>query len=358
MFLQMPKLELALTGWKRIRHYNCSIRLMRVKNFLRCMLILQAGWLSASGQQAVDRNYIQEYVYPYVGRISLERTGAGLQISPDNTVIPATASFPFNSGTNLAVNLYYKFLNISVSQSLHRQTNNKSFVVALNDTKGAHTVGLKLGFYNNVASLDDAKTVNTKSSINLFKLSPYWLINFNHTRFSLAAVTDYSQRQRKSAGAFMFEINPLVMRAKGKGGDIIPAESTYEQQFGKMAGLQRLTVANLDLRPGYMYTLSFDEGTYFLSGGLFVGAGFGYHNANMQNSKSNGMHWQTSARIQASGGYNQEKYFIIGSLRYNNSFTPVSNIGVLANEATFQITFGLRFGAFEKALPGSWDEVF
>lgn len=323
--------------------------------FLLFVLTLGQGSLA---QSTVDRNYIQEYVYPYVVRLSLERTGAGLQISPDYTVIPATASFPFNSGTNLALNLYYKFLNIAISQSIKSSTNNRSLVIALSNTQGANTIGGKLGFYSNVAALNDKKTINTKSSINLFKFSPYWLINFNHTKFSLAAVTDYSKRQRQSAGALMFEVNPFIMRARGKNGDIIPLGPEYEQQFGKMAGLEKITIINLDFRPGYMYTLSFDEGTYFISGGLFVGAGFGYHAAKTEGENKNALHWQTSARILGSAGYNQEKYFITASLRYNNSFTPVSTIGVLAKEATFQLTFGLRFNAIEKKLPQTWGEIF
>lgn len=309
-------------------------------------------------QKPIDRNYIQEYVHPYVVRLSLERTGAGMQISPDYTVIPPTASFPFNSGTNLALNLYYKFINLSISQSLNSSTNNKSFVLALSNTEGAHTIGGKLGFYQNIAALDDKQTINTKSSINLFKFSPYWLINFNAARFSLNAITDYSQRQRKSAGAFMFEVNPFITIAKGKEGAIIPAGGIYQQQFGKLQSLQRLTIVNLDFRPGYIYTFSFNEGKYFLSGGLFVGAGFGYHSAKTDTDSYNALHWQTSARILASAGYNQEKYFITTSLRYNNSFTPVSNIGVLSNEATIQLTFGLRFSALEKTLPNTWKEVF
>lgn len=313
--------------------------------------------VNVQAQNSVDRNYIQEYIHPYVAMVSLQRTGAGMQISPDYTVVPPTASFPFNSGTNLALDLYYKFLNLSVSQTLNSKTNNKSFVLVLSNTQGAHTIGGKLGFYRNIAALDDKQTINTKSSIHLFKFSPFWLINFNSKRFSLSAVTDYSQRQRKSAGAFMFEVNPFITRAKGKDGAIIPAGGIYQQQFGKMEDLQRLTIANLDFRPGYMYTLSFNEGEYFVSGGLFAGAGFGYHSAKTATKSYNALHWQTSARIMASAGYNQEKYFIAASLRYNNSFTPVSNIGVLSNEATFQLTLGLRFSALEKVLPNTWGEV-
>ncbi len=325
-------------------------------NFIKISLLLLLVLLfriNAFAQADLDRAYIQDYVYPYVARLSLERTGAGLQISPDYTVIPATASFPFNTGTNLSLNVYYKFLNFSISQTINSKTNNKSFVIALYETNGPVSVGGKLGFYSNVAALEDQKVIDTKSSINLFKFSPYWMYNFNHTRFSLAAISEYSKRQRRSAGAFMFEINPFIMRAKGKDGNIIPTGTVYDERFGKMAGLQKLTVYNLDVRPGYMYTFSFEEGTYFLSGGLFVGAGFGYHHAVSETKITNGLHWQTSARILASGGYNQEKYFVSASLRYNNSFTPVSNIGVLANEATFQLTVGLRFNAFEKRLPAN-----
>lgn len=320
------------------------------------LALMLSHW--AAGQNTVDRTYIQEFVRPYVAMLSLQRTGAGLKISPDYTVAPPTASFPFNSGTNLALDVYYKFINLSISQTLNRSTSNKSFVLTLNNTSGAYTIGGKLGFYKNIAALDDKQSINIKSSINLFKFSPYWMVNFNSKRFSLSAITDYSQRQRKSAGAFMFEVNPFITTAKGKDGAIIPSGNIYQQQFGKMEGLQRLTIVNLDFRPGYIYTLSFNEGDYFVSGGLFVGAGFGYHSAKTTNETYNKLHWQTSARILASAGYNQEKYFIAASLRYNNSFTPVSNIGILSNEATLQLTFGLRFNALEKKLPSTLDKVF
>lgn len=320
-------------------------------------LTIQSCWLVSNCQPVVDGKYIGDYTLPYVARISLERAGAGLEISPDNTLMPPTASFPFNTGLNLGVNLSYKFINLSVSQSLIRKTNNRSLVVSLNTYSGGNSFGGKLGFYNNVASLQDKKNLNVHSSVNLFKLSPYWLINTNHKKFSLAAVSDYSKRQRRSAGAFMFELNPFFLQANGKNGLIIPADNNYKSIFEEMAGMQKLTIINLDFRPGYAYTKVFDEGEYFIAGGIFLGPGFGYHSAKTISGDKNGMHWQSSVRMSGSLGYNGDRYFIAGSFRYTNSFTPVSALGVLADEGLFMITFGLRFDAIEDLLPNSWEEL-
>src|SRR3990170_4534571 len=99
--------------------------------------ICQLWCLGSSSQVTFDSAYIRNFDLPYTIRVSLEKTGAGMEISPDNAVIAPGASFPFNTGTNLGVYLSYKFLNLSVSQSLHRQTNNQSLVVALNTNSGA-----------------------------------------------------------------------------------------------------------------------------------------------------------------------------------------------------------------------------
>lgn len=120
-------------------------------------LIIQNVWLSLLGQVKVDSTYIADFDLPYVARVSLERTGAGLEISPDHTLVPPTASFPFNTGTNLALYLSYKFINLSISPSLNRKTNNRSLVISLNTYNGASNVGGKIGFYNNVASIQDKK---------------------------------------------------------------------------------------------------------------------------------------------------------------------------------------------------------
>lgn len=313
--------------------------------------------LLSNSQVKVDSNYISDFTLPFVFKVSLDRTGAGLDISPDNTLVPPSVSFPFNSGLNLGLNLSYKFLNLSVSQSLHSKTNNRSLSIALNTYNGAINFGGKIGFYSNVAALKDKKALNAKTSINLFKLSPYWLLHPNYKRLSLAAIRDFSQLQRRSAGSFMFEINPMLIRGSGKGGPIIPSESNYIALFDKMAGLKSLTIINLDIRPGYVYTKVFDEGKYFATGGLFLGTGFGYHQSATASSKQSGMHWQTSLRMAASVGYNTNSYFIAGSFRYTNSFTPVSSIGVLAEESSFMLTFGLRFSAFEDRLPNTWREL-
>ncbi len=313
--------------------------------------------LLSNCQGTVDPNFISDFKLPYSAKLSLERNGAGLDISPDNTLVPPSVSFPFNTGLNLGLNLSYKFLSLSVSQSLHSRTNNHSLAVTLNTYNGSVNFGGKIGFYSNVAALKDKKTLNVRTSINLFKLSPYWLLHPNYKHLSLAAIRDFSQLQRRSAGGFMFEINPMLIRGSGRGGPIIPAGSTYIALFDKMAGLKTLTIINLDIRPGYAYTKVFDEGRYFLTGGLFLGTGFGYHHANTDSSSHGGMHWQTSLRMTGSAGYNGEAYFIAGSFRYTNSFTPVSSMGVLAEESSFMLIFGLRFNALENRLPSTWKEL-
>jgi hypothetical protein len=326
----------------------------------KAFVLLIAGlmsWLLSDCQDKVDLNYISDFELPYVFKLSLERTGAGLDISPDNTLVPPSVSFPFNTGLNLGVNVSYKFLNLSVSQSLRSKTNNRSLSIALNTYNGAVNFGGKIGFYSNVASLKDKKTLNVRTSINLFKLSPYWLLHPNYRHLSLAAIRDFSQLQKRSAGGFMFEINPMLIRGSGKGGMIIPSENYYVTLFDKMAGLKTLTIINLDLRPGYVYNKVFDEGRYFLTGGLFLGTGFGYHHANSTLANQSGMHWQTSLRMSGSVGYNGDVYFIAGSFRYTNSFTPVSSIGVLAEESSFMLTIGLRFNSIENKLPNTWKEL-
>lgn len=318
--------------------------------------LLLAGtisWLFSNCQDKVDSTYISVFNLPYVVKLSLERTGAGLDISPDNTLVPPTVSFPFNTGLNLNVNLSYKFINLSVSQSLKSRTNNKSLSVALNTYNGAINFGGRIGFYSNVAAIKEKSLTarpSTHTSISLFQLSPYLLLHPNHRHLSLAAIRDFSQLQKRSAGGFMFEINPMLIR--GTGTPIIP--SNYVALFDKMAGLKTLTIVNLDIRPGYVYNKVFDEGRYFLTGGLFLGTGFGYHHAITELSTQSGMHWQTSLRISGSVGYNGDNYFVAGILRYTNSFTPVSAIGVLAEESSFMLTFGWRFSALEDKLPNTW----
>ena len=316
-------------------------------------------WFISNCQGKVDTNYISDFKLPYAVKLSLERTGAGLDISPDNTLAPPSARFRFNTGLNLGLNLSYKFLNLAISQSLHSRTNNGSLSITLNTYNGAVNFGGKVGFYRNVAALKDKKTLNVETSITLFKLSPYWLLHPNYKRLSLAAIRDFSQLQRRSAGSFMFEINPMLIHGSGKDGPIIPSDSSYYVTlFDKMSGLKTLTIVNLDIRPGYVYTKVFEEGRYFLTGGLFLGTGFGYHNANAESATQKSMHWQTSLRMSGSVGYNGDNYFIAASFRYTNSFTPVSSIGVLAEESSFMLIFGLRFNTLEDALPGTWKELF
>ncbi|MEJ7769836.1 MAG: DUF4421 family protein [Chitinophagaceae bacterium] len=327
---------------------------------IKWMILFIAGQiccLDIQSQVGVDSSYISDFSLPYVAKIALERTGAGIQVSPDNSLVPPTASFPFNTGLNLGVYLSYKFINLSVSQSLASKTNNRSLVVALNTYNQGNSFGGKIGFYNNVAAIQDKKNLNVRSAINLFKVSPYWLVNTNYKKFSLAAISDYSKRQQRSAGAFLFELNPFFLQARGKNGLIIPSENYYRSIFEDMAGLQKLTIINLDFRAGYAYTKVFDDGEYFIAGGLLLGPGFGYHHASTATKKERGMHWQSSVRMMGTLGYNGDDYFLAGSFRYTNSFTPISDLGVLADEGLFMITFGLRFDAFEDILPDTWEEL-
>ena len=154
----------------------------------------------------------------------------------------------------------------------------------------------------------------------------------------------------------MFEINPYLLRAKGENIPIIPEDSRLEPLFQKQVGLRKLTIINLDFRPGYVYTKVFGKGVYFISGGLFLGPGFGYHSAGALETER-GMHWQSSLRMMASAGYNGDRYFLVAAFRYGNSFTPVSSIGVLVDQGSLLLTFGLRFNALENVLPKTWEEL-
>ena len=303
-----------------------------------------------------DTSYYRNFKQPYSVKFSLEKTGAGLEFSPDNSINLPTASFPFNSGVNAAITVSYKILNFSISKSLSTSTRNGSLVFATRFYSGSNVFGGKIGLYNNIASVRDKRNLNVETTIRLFKFTPYWLMTLNNKRFSISAISDFSQQQKKSAGSFIFEISPMLSFANGNGGQMIPADAYYRSIFEDQAGLERANLVNIDFRPGYAYTKVFEEGKYFLNGGLLLGPGFGYHAVNALKDYR-GFHWQSSLRMMASAGMHQDKYFLVAYFRYMNSFTPVHTLGMLSHEGTIGLTIGLKFGALEKKIPNNFNEI-
>lgn len=303
-----------------------------------------------------DTSYYRNFRQPYSVKFSLERTGAGLEFSPDNSVSLPTASFPFNSGVNAAITVSYKILNFSISKSLSTSTRNGSLVFATKFNSGSNVFGGKIGLYNNIASVRDKRNLNVETTIRLFKFTPYWLMTLNNKRFSISAISDFSQVQKKSAGSFIFEISPMLAFANGNGGHMIPDNPYYRSIFEEQAGLERANLVNIDFRPGYAYTKVFEEGRYFLNGGILLGPGFGYHAVNALKDYR-GFHWQSSLRMMISAGMHQDKYFIVAYLRYMNSFTAVHTLGIRPHEGNIGITIGLKFGALEKKIPNNFNEI-
>ena len=330
--------------------------LIRYPVFSKLASLLGMCSICAAAYAQHDTSYYRNFKQPYSVKFSLEKTGAGLEFSPDNSINLPTASFPFNSGVNAAITVSYKILNFSISKSLSTSTRNGSLVFATRFYSGSNVFGGKIGLYNNVASVRDKRNLDVETTIRLFKFTPYWLMTLNNKRFSISAISDFSQMQKKSAGSFIFEISPMLSFANGNGGHMIPDNPYYRSIFEEQAGLERANLVNIDFRPGYAYTKVFEEGRYFLNGGLLLGPGFGYHAVNALKDYR-GFHWQSSLRMMASAGMHQDKYFLVAYFRYMNSFTPVHTLGMLSHEGTVGLTIGLKFGALEKKIPNNFNEI-
>jgi hypothetical protein len=176
---------------------------------------------------------------------------------------------------------------------------------------------------------------------------------FDHKRFSLRSVYNFSERQFFSKGSFLALVNigRFTMEA-----DSSILDSSQEVEFGNGASFQKLRYTTFSIAPGYSYNLIYRN--FFLNGTLGVGPAHHwiyYQREAAGGRKDLGINSFVAARIGI--GYNGDRIFGGISFITQGSNVKFEDVRFSNNNAIFKILMGYRFKEFGRLKKRAWDAI-
>jgi len=158
---------------------------------------------------------------------------------------------------------------------------------------------------------------------------------FSPGNFSFRAAFNQTQRQRKSAGSFIFLISPFSYKVESDS-SLTPAGE--DVLYGRDAGFFRGSFTTLSAAPGFFYTLVF-ESDFFITVGAFAGGGvqqYLYETA-LEDMRGNSYMYKVNGRI--STGYNTDNYYLGFSANYDYAYLKMKESAI-----SFTIFYGELYG--------------
>lgn len=162
---------------------------------------------------------------------------------------------------------------------------------------------------------------------------------FSPGDFSFRAAFNQTQRQRRSAGSFIFLISPFSYKVESDSSLIPAGEDTL---YGRDAGFFRGSYTTLSFAPGFFYTFIVHS-DFFITVGAFAGAGvqqYMYETA-LEDLRGNGYMYKLNGKI--STGYAADKYYIGFAANYDYAYLKMKEAAVSFTIFYGEVYGGIRF---------------
>jgi len=197
------------------------------------------------------------------------------------------------------------------------------------------------GFYidDPAVEVPDDAPYPQRSDIRTKNIGITWSYIFNNKKFSLRAVSNYAERQIKSAGSF------VVFTSIGgftTSGDSAILGDAYRDYYGVDSKIDQIKSTALSIMPGYTY--SFVHKGFFINATLAVGPAhnwLSYRSEDGNTKKDVEFRANFVARIAL--GYNGDRFFGGMSFASQAGNADFDTVQLRSSRGTFKLLFGYRF---------------
>lgn len=169
-------------------------------------------------------------------------------------------------------------------------------------------------------------------------------INFNTTyvfrseKFSYRSVITHADRQLKSAGSFLLNLDLNYFKLSGNG-NLVP--ENLRENFQSPLRLEKAKFRGVALMPGYSYTLVYN-GFYF-NLGLAAGPNLWYSNYVAGSEAENKWQLKGKADFRGGVGYDGGKYFSGIYVLLSRNLYRAGGLDITNDSSLFRFSLGCRF---------------
>ena len=170
--------------------------------------------------------------------------------------------------------------------------------------------------------------------INNFGLNIFYIHSKN---FSFKATYNQTERQKRSAGTFLFMISQSIEEVASDTSLIPASQRVY---YEDIAGMNNSRFYNISLAPGYAYSLIWKN--FFITPTLFAGAGYQVQDCEFNTGSLNKAIITPKVNMRFGIGYNGKRFLVGAHTVYDMSYMNVLDSGLRIVMSTLKFQAGIR----------------
>lgn len=309
-----------------------------------------------------DSVYIRKYVL--LNDVRLFYGGQGNNISlgtKRNGETQLNGDVYTNTNDYIGVGLTYKWLDGDLSFALPGTTYLKEDRSNLTQFKLSMSYTMRSvifrGYYTESKGMvisDAADEFESTPSIHEEKMGVQITWLFNPARYSYRAAMYQSEVQMKTAGSFLFRVEPFYRNLGGQSGSMIPATYDTPELYGDQVGLEYIKAPGVLFMPGYGITIVIPNSKIFISPMAFAGVGAAFNSYRSKNGDEHYTNAEYAANFNLNMGYNGSRYYSRIQFSYVAGYTPLNPSYFTTTNLMLVLTTGIRFGDVEKFISRSF----
>jgi Domain of unknown function (DUF4421) len=310
-----------------------------------------------------DSNYVRKHTLPNDLRLFYGMQGNNISLGSTNDgSTSVNGNIYTNTNDYIGIGITYKWLDGDLSFSLPGTTylNEERSNLTQFRLSGSYTQRKIIfrGYFSDskgvVVSGEDDE-FQTTPSLHERKLGLQVTYVFNSSRYSYRASLYQSEIQMKTAGSFLFRLEPFYRNLGGQSGSMIPVAFDTPERFGDQVGLEYIKAPGILFMPGYGINFVIPDSRLFISPMVFAGVGAAFNSYQSQNGKNSYTNVEYAANFNLNAGYNGSRYYSKIQFSWAAGYAPLNPSYFTTTNLTLTLLVGIRFrNNIEKFIPDSF----
>jgi hypothetical protein len=319
------------------------------------------GVLNNSAIEDVDTTFVLTFKKPNDVRLIYGTQGSSLEYGSKSESDPGIPTSLFNNVNDfVGLGITYKILDADMTFSLPQtrlmeedRENLEQFRFSLSYTGRRYALRGLLANTNGVIVTDPLARFQSEADVHLFRICGQYTYIFNHQKYSYRAAMFQNELQRKTAGSFLFRLEPFY-RGLGAGSGLVPSSRDNVQTYGDQTGLQYLYGAGCLAMPGYGVTITPFGERFYISPIVFAGPGIAFNFSQANGTDFTYTNWEWAGMLLLNIGYNGSKTYLNLNVTGDLNYSPLNPSYVTSSNLKIALTFGFRFMDLEDVIPSGF----
>jgi hypothetical protein len=180
-------------------------------------------------------------------------------------------------------------------------------------------------------------------SLHEFRMGIQATYNFNAEKYSYRATLYQSERQMKTAGAFLLRVEPFYRNIGANGETLVPEPYDTQARFGELTGLTYVKAPGLIVMPGYGVNFVIGKSGFFVSPIVLAGAGLAFNRYGSDRAEGTRVNLEYSGYLLMNAGYNGGRWYSRIQCSYAIGYSPIEPAYLTSNDLNVSLLIGYRF---------------